>query len=149
MIFILCVIVFIALTTIFHASIVLFLAAVGFQILNLGIIQYVHAHPWQALLYAAGYFIVGAVWSIFKWWFIQTALRRKAEARFNDRTDKSITWESYSKGWKGKEDDETYLTLIIAFWPISLAFTLLDDPVRRIYMELRGVYDRITEYVWK
>jgi hypothetical protein len=41
----------------------------------------------------------------------------------------------------------------IGYWPWSLVWTLINDPlkriVRRIYYELQGVYQRITDRVWK
>jgi hypothetical protein len=153
MIFILCVVIAVALFVIFHTAIEIFLVSVGINLLQLGLVTYVRTHPWQTVIYVTGYFLAGAVWSVIKWWFIQTELRRQCEAVFKTQVDKSITWQEYSKVWKSRRiPDDTGFPRLIAFWPFSLVYTLLNDPVRRlcsrIYIELRGVYDRITEYVW-
>jgi hypothetical protein len=111
-------------------------------------------HPWQTLLYVAGYFVVGGVWSIVKWWFVETARFREAKDEFERRQFPRDQWAEFVAKRKTAVRVHTEdFAVWIAFWPFNLVWTVLDDPVRRlvkrIAAELRGVYQRITDYVWQ
>lgn len=118
--------------------------------------SYVAAHPWQAIGYGAGYFLVGAVWSIVKWWRHEVARVESVRSEF-DHHDKfrkpDDTWTEYIRHRKSNVADyKGIITAWITFWPFSAVWTLLDDPIRRlcarIYKELYGVYQRISDKVW-
>lgn len=128
--------------------------AVIYFFTHLGIVTWVTTHPWQTVLYASGYLLVGAAWSVAKWWFAETNRVRRAKEEFKAGYGGRRTWEEYAKEHKTdvarhKRD----LCFYIAFWPLNGAYTLLNDPVRRaarrIYDELQGVYQRITDRVWQ
>jgi hypothetical protein len=102
-------------------------------------------HPGLSVLIAVSYFAVGAMWSIVKWWFAETARVRQAKRELGEtkfRVNKTNV----------NRHRATFLVWI-GYWPFSLVWTLLNDPfkrlVRRIYDELQGVYQRITDHVWQ
>lgn len=120
-------------------------------LLVLGVLQYFSAFkPYTfithnlglSLLYFAGYFAVGAVWSVIKWWFAEKKRVRKAK--------------SYGGNWKASKTNVTAyrstLLVWITYWPLSAVWTVLNDPLRRlvtsIYDELQKVYARIADSVW-
>lgn len=146
---------------VWYAQILTFLAAVWFFFVELSLFGWIREHPWQALLYAAGYFLIGAAWSVAKWYFAESSRAREARASYKTLMAKTpseaVTWEEYINRWNWKggsairysEDIKWW----IALWPFSATWTLLDDPVRRlvhrIYYELQGVYQRVSDYVWR
>jgi hypothetical protein len=110
-------------------------------------------HPVRALLYATGYLLIGAGWSVAKWWFVETAAVREFKAGWAHKPPEELKklMAERSKSRVGYHTDD--IKIWIGFWPFSMLFTLLDDPfrrlVRRISEELQGVYQRITDRVWQ
>jgi hypothetical protein len=96
------------------------------------------AHPIALLIGAVGYFAVGAAWSVIKWWaFVRKLFRRIAGGEqvfdVNDGYDRrKLGPENPPKVANHKEDITTWMS----FWPISMAWTIVDDPVRRICTEI-------------
>lgn len=147
----------------YHAALLSFVVGLWLALTHLHAITYVLTHPWQVLLYASGYFLSGALVSVAKWWFEET--ERVEQARIEWRryyTDvapdgsrfEKKSWSTYAK--ENKTSVERHKSDIIAwitFWPIVGIWTLINKPVRRlgrrIYAELQGVYQRITDAVWK
>lgn len=117
--------------------------------------RWVVAHPVLALTYVLGYIASGALWSVIKWWFAETDRFRRAKESF--RRDNGENAERLALHLaRAKSDPTNYksdITFWISFWPVNMVWTLLNDPIRRaarrIYAELQGVYQRITDHVWK
>lgn len=154
MLFILFLVVVAALVILYHAAVFAVIAAVFVFVTHLLWLTYIKDHPLQIALYVAGYFLSGAVWSVIKWWFHETARVRDAKAEYAKYHVGKKTWSEFAEAYKKQapryhDDIKWWITL----WPLNFLWTLLDDPIRRIarriYEELRGVYDRITEYVWR
>ncbi len=160
--FALVVIATIASAVIYHAAWIAAFWASLFFLTHLGLLTWIVAHPWQTLLRVSLYFLIGAGWSVAKWWFAETNRARKAKATWaantfvgeDGCTTPRETWEKFST--RNKTLVRHYreeMIAWIAFWPINLPWTLLNDPVRRlcrrIYLELTKVYQRITDHVWK
>jgi hypothetical protein len=154
MIWVLAFIVLIGAGIIWRLAVVAAFWAAIFFVTHLGIVTWTLAHPWRAVLYVAGYFLIGAAWSIAKWWFAETNRVRRAREIFNLGGTRAKSWAEYAEQQKTKvsyhKDD---ILLWITFWPLNGVWTLLNDPVRRaarrIYDELQGIYQRITDKVWK
>jgi len=107
------------------------------------VFTYVKENPVQSALALGGYFVIGAVWSVIKWWFAEKARVREAKAEYGSR------WREH------KTSTARYKSTVlvwIGYWPFSLVWTLLNDPLKRlvhwIYDELLRVYQRITDHVW-
>lgn len=126
-------------------------------------------NPLWAILGFIAYFVVGTGWSMVKWFL--HALRLKddyIEAMTlwinHYATDKSAEeanlawWTSMSgEDWHTKippqaSNNKELITLWILYWPWSMLWTLLDDPLRRlvnwIYRQIQFVYVRITDKVF-
>jgi hypothetical protein len=109
-------------------------------------------HPLLSLAYGAGYFLSGALWSVIKWYFEETA--RVRTRRLEWELAPRGTWEQYRDKYRTTVSGyRTEFMAWVAFWPFSLVYTLLNDPFRRlcrrIVDELTGVYQRITDYAWR
>jgi hypothetical protein len=117
--------------------------------------RWVIEHPVLTVTYVLIYIAIGAAWSVVKWWFAET--NRLREFKENFARDYGINPEKYAEQLaRAKSNPVRYksdITFWISFWPLSAVYTLLNDPVRRaarrIYAELQGVYQRITDHVWK
>ena len=51
-------------------------------LLTSGWLPWVFTHPVRVTVYAAGYFLVGAAWSVVKWWFTETTRAKEARDRY-------------------------------------------------------------------
>lgn len=116
------------------------------------------------LLSALCYFIVGAVWGVLKWSLFVSKIGfeteehyRRHRARFlrdnkvdNSDLDSSVpealkeTWQEYLKeslyhiNFKPLRPGEYRSTILtwMSFWPASLLWTLVNDPVRAIFRHI-------------
>ena len=124
---------------------------------------YLWDHPWIAIEIFLGYFVIGAIWSIVKWWFSETNRFQLTKERFIEHHSIKGTnippeymdrWDVYMT--HAKTDPSRHKTRFlswITYWPWSLIWTMINDPlkrlVKRIYQELLGTYQKITDRVWK
>lgn len=143
---------------IFTWHVVIWSFAVGafLAIVHIPVFGWIKAHPLLLVSYIAAYFLVGAAWSVIKWWFAETERVRKSKEDFANRSFKKP--DDLLQKWldNAKTNPVRYKGSIIewiTFWPFSAVYTLLNDPVRRlcrrIYHELQQVYQSITDHVWK
>jgi len=192
--------------------------------------RWIWDNPWWATGYFGGYFVVGAIYTLVKWWTFSYDIREKnreekkswlsnwktwaATAKNNldslqknlqrlERDEKPWNYEEQKKNfteeialqtsrqaafeacngamtvdllpfWKDHEQEtwvndwfgrrvsiakpepENYKGRIIAwivYWPPSMFWTLLNDPIRKlgrqIYYRMAGTLKRISDSVWK
>lgn len=117
-------------------------------------------NPWAFLIIVAAYFAGGGLYSIVKWY----SYTKKIEDKIGDEVeeklrgvsaeslaaDSSILNRALSNAKSRYATGLTYPLLVsehkakitawMAYWPISGIFTLLDDPIRRIF---RAIYRRM------
>ncbi len=121
-------------------------------------------HPGASLLAGIGYFLAGALWSIAKWWFHVAAQRRRYdEIRQTFCRERELKHGSpipadsqsdFRNALYGVEvpprarDHKGEIFLWIGYWPWSVLWTLLNDPIRRliehIYHQIVGLLDWIS-----
>jgi len=131
------------------------------------------ANPKLILPIGLSYFAMGLLWSIAKWYATLCQLRREyAAARkeflIKNELDpsgavpigKKKAWRDFLAHNANRQDLVSFaagrynpagkteaIIAWIAYWPISLFWTLLDDPIRRfgafIYRRFTGIYDSI------
>jgi hypothetical protein len=91
-------------------------------------------------MYVGGYLLVGATWSIFKWW-----LRCRKVA--DKLRDKSITIQSCefrnARSAVSVSENKGRLTFWIAYWPWSMLASLLKDTVEAVFNFLRRIFTSI------
>lgn len=156
MVYFLLFVILIAAAVLWRAAIVAVLLSVWMGLIHLPLFTWIREHPWQAVLYVAGYFVAGAIWSVAKWYFAESERVRQVRERYADHVKQSnhvMSWPEYAATRKTDPSAHTReIKWWIAFWPLSMLWTLLNDPLRRaarrIAYELRGVYQRITDRVW-
>lgn len=141
----------------------------GFKIDLLG---YILGHPWVVLYGSIGYFTVGTIWAITKWWFYVSGERRKYNeyrAKFlrSHKVEGNVIPDDLKQRFS--EDMPRYgedaieirpdvtqhkaqIYMWMAYWPFSALWTILNDPIRRIfraiYARIRATLQRISDHEW-
>lgn len=150
------------------------LAALGaalFHFLGVHPLAWPIAHPVAAGLAAAGYFLAGSLWSVFKFRLYTGDLKtefRDFKARWmsgNGYSDFSSIPEDILKGFRelaeghmtraaryrkypvAPADHKAEILFWMGWWPVSAVAWILDEPIRRLldlcYRLFSGVYAKI------
>lgn len=143
------------------------------------LVNYVIENPGVILMYVAGYFFIGLLWSISKWYLLLSNIRqiynnvrlnssgtiqqlknslRNVEwpapfcigKRFNlDDTPESVRQMVIPKANDYKAD----LVFWLSYWPISIIWFVLHDMIetvcRRIFEACKEIYNKISVHVFK
>ncbi len=139
---------------------------------DIPILQTVRLNPPLAIGLIIVYVVVGVLWSFVRWWI---HLHREKDRYLADvstwRECKRLPpgdlvpdelkseWRDsgVARKWRGKlpplaSDSKTLITSWIMYWPISIVWTLLDEPVRRLavfaYNYVQETYTRIAASVF-
>jgi len=147
----------------FWATITLYLTICLLQLFgNLKVFDYIRTRPARALLVLTVYFALGAGWSVDKWWFHVKESRvmydQKKKEFFTLTVDEIMTEELRAE-WTGfvrrnhlKPDPKHEKSRILrwmTYWPWSMAWTLVNDPVREVfnymYKRLEMIYQKIVD----
>lgn len=132
------------------------------------LLWYLRDHWTTILVCILGYIVLGACWGVAKWWFFlhnkgdeYEAQRASFQKAWNDATEQFKTsykndykeWIASSKGYP-----PTFLhhkadfTFWMAWWPFSMFWTLINDPLKRIYrfivQQLSGMLTRMSNAVF-
>lgn len=138
-----------------------------------GLGAFVVAHPFDTIGYVAGYLFVGFLWTFVKWWrFLVNSQEdyNRARAEFMQEEgldpDEPIPADQFDTfrrrhGISNVHDLE-HLTFDdqrericgwAVFWPFSVVFTAVNDPVRRVLLfaidSFKSVYKEIGDAVQK
>ncbi len=139
-------------------------------------------NPMTTFIYIGGYFLGGTVWSIVKWYFYLLRRRDEAkkvriyfdanESALNQAwksSDGEFTFANWMNA-SGRHDSSRYeyrdkhyppmamqhkgdILFWASYWPFSAFWTLLNDPIRRlwnaIYSVLGGFLQRISNKVFE
>jgi hypothetical protein len=106
----------------------------------------VRANPLVALLWLLAYLGIGAAWSVVKWWLY--CLGQKRQYLKDQEAGKKYSDAERPKASRHR----SHIYLWIGYWPVSMVWTLIDDPVRRVINAivdwLKGLYQKISDSVW-
>jgi hypothetical protein len=128
---------------------------------------YMYHNPWSILPGLVGYFVLGTVWSVIKWIFYVKDQREKYDdlkQGFIDSFKLEISVkdpipDAQKQDWLNCIRANTYegldvhpkikqhkirVYIWIAYWPWSLIWTVINDPVRKI---LNRIYRNIAEWM--
>jgi hypothetical protein len=144
---------------------------------DFSVISHIKANPGTFALLVLGYFAVGTVWAIIKWWFFVKRLRRKydeAKAEFLEKN--GVQGMDIPSELKAKWLEQTrFLTegrhgihvaerprarrhkgrilCWMTYWPWSAVWTIIDDPIKRIFREIyhyiQGLLQRIADRAYQ
>lgn len=138
---------------------------------NVNVFALAAADPLLALGLTAGYFAVGALWSLAKWWFY---VRRQRERYDELKTaflkqhgcpEKGPVPDRLKAIWKARrphynsyekpqarENKGRILTWMI-YWPWSCVWTILNDPVKRlwksIFNAMKAIFQKVADSAYK
>lgn len=103
---------------------------------DFNVIVYVLANIQYFLLGLIGYFIAGAIWARVKWRFFI----RACYAHFVDnkptffKSDSTFRYKGdYQKIPPQTSDNKSRIVLWMTYWPVSMTWTLINDPIRKIF----------------
>src|SRR5579872_6210712 len=149
-----------ALILIYHTFLLGLVVGGWHLFVGLQFFHFIRTHPLETLLYVCVYFLVGALWSLWKWYLYEKDQVAHAREKFDVKTSNPNTlaptmenWNEFKKLYRSnpKEHYEDF-TIWITFWPISTVYYVVNDPIRRIVnrivAELQSVYQRISDKVW-
>lgn len=131
------------------------------------------ANPVGGILAVIGYVVIGATWSVGKWWFFVRE-RRANYQEFRDRfmnENKLPLGEEIpnglKKGFKERlarntdklidkpviQEHKARLSTWMTFWPWSMTWTMINDPVKKMFRwvleQLQGVYQHMADSIFK
>ena len=132
------------------------LATLSLGIILVGLQLFTDIHPFTfalynpltTLAYAVGYLVIGVIYVYFKWKSYTRMARRAMEAWLENHKLQAPTDAARSLGYISvplRVNTYKYkITSWMAYWPVSMAWTLLNDPLRRLF---ESVYYRISSYL--
>lgn len=139
---------------------------------GISVFSYLLQHPMQALVCFIGYFVTGSLWAIAKWWFHITSERRRYNERKQEFCERNgLAYENpipagHREKWLVEvnrhgssiemvpkaHNHKAEIYLWITWWPWSMVWTLINDPVRRlcrfIYFKLAGTFNEMSKRVF-
>jgi hypothetical protein len=115
---------------------------------NFNPLVWIHTNPADVAFCVAAYFVLGAMWGVVKWYFWLQKTKRMLIAFNNEHPswkEDDLAHAIYVAGIGGDfPPNVSYHKAKIMgwmmLWPASMVWTMLNDPVRRIFEE---IYDRI------
>ena len=124
---------------------------------NVDLLGLVTANPGLIILGVVLYFVAGTVWGVIKWYLycrdrLEEYLdgkRKWLKGRVGTPEDLTQAWRDHCSRYKVinkpiVSEHKTNILRWMAFWPISLAWSFLDDFVRRVF---RAIYQHIAEFL--
>jgi hypothetical protein len=151
------------------AAIVGVSALVAHFAFGVSILALLVANPLMTLAFLGGYLVAGVMWAFPKWWFyvrnkrnaylerVRSFLKGVGYEGWNDAT--TVPDEHLARwfGLYGRQrlrivplarDHKSRILHWMAWWPFSMLWTLINDPIRHIYRwaweSLRGIFDSIS-----
>jgi len=128
---------------------------------DFNVISWLAVVDWRHVIAGIGaYLVAGTIWSISKWWFFVKATRR----RFDRYVKEHVETYSYSKqqarerakSLHGKPlatANKRRIITWMTYWPWSAVWTIINDPVRRLFKEIfyriQKVYEAIANSAYK
>lgn len=162
------------------ATVTLILSGIAVQLLGIANIWgFVTHHTVDALLYVLGYLAVGVVWSFIKWFSFLMGFRdryREVKTEFfashgvpldqalNKEQAEAFHHTLWRQSWNGYRgvnlskrpsatNNKRRITAWMSFWPFSMAGTIINDPIRRLFKflfnQLKASYQRIADHVFR
>lgn len=131
--------------------------------------DWIKNNPWQLCKYCLYYIGVGLIWSVGKYFFVlkkmQEYIKRLKKCYLNDpnKTEKVNNFKEYvdlkrnanwsnTKDYLAFENSTKKLVFWATFWPTSMFWTILNDPIKRLFTYIihdlliklyRKMYDRM------
>lgn len=159
------------------ATLTLIATGVAVQLTGVAnILDFVHHHTVDAILYTLVYLALGVVWSFIKWFSFLMGFRDKfretrdewystnkvalsdplTPAQQSD-LDKTFAYKSYNGNallYKPKAaKNKRRITAWMAYWPFSVVGTVINDPIRRLFKFLfnsfKALYQKIADHVFR
>lgn len=104
---------------------------------------YLISHPLVFFGLVLGYFLIGTIWSVVKWYFFLLNKRDKFledKKQWDSSNHARPLFASVPEVRYYKKSILTWMT----YWPFSMVWTLLDDPVRRAF---NLIYYKIADFM--
>ena len=99
------------------------------------IFSYINEHPWKSLLFLLEYFLVGVIWSFAKWYFFLLNRKEKIEKQIEAK-------QSYFDSIPSAKDYKGRIISWMTYWPMSIVWTFLNDPFKRIFKYIYSIFEK-------
>lgn len=121
----------------FSATVVMIATAlVAWWFYDFNIITYILNNAGLVSAVVATYFVMGVIWARGKWeFFIRGARRAYEEVRNMYANKMPSSFDYYGKQSVPPQirDNKSRFMIWMAYWPASMLWTLINDPVRRLF----------------
>jgi hypothetical protein len=97
------------------------------------IINYIKDNPFLIIIGVFTYLIIGTFWSVAKWYFYLSDLREYFEEYRSAYSKRKVDV---------KENKEKILNWMV-YWPLSAIWTLLNDPIKKMFKKIFGRIDNL------
>ena len=115
---------------------------------GLKFIEWIAMNPTDFLIWIVLYFVAGTIYCVFKWYAF--LLNERDYFRKHGARDESWRKKEYPPKVSVHRTD---LIAWIIYWPFSLLWTLVNDPIRRIataiYRQIEGLLQAMSNNVFK
>lgn len=126
--------------------IILFFTGCGGEIVSM--LVYIKDNPISTILLAVGYILIGVVWSVVKWYFHLQNVAEDMRYIAPDLAD-----DAYVKSCYDVSDNKERILNWMTYWPLSGAWTLVNDPVRKLFNlvfdRFVSIYQNMADKVFK
>ena len=122
---------------------------------NIKVFSYMFEHPFWSAVWTKAYLGAGVAWALGKWYLYAKAEKRKYDksksaylkARKIDgdilTVEQKMAWKEHALQHLGREDvvpqfdrHEARFLMWMMHWPWSFVWTLIDDPIKRLFKEI-------------
>lgn len=124
------------------ASLIIFILCLWW-LADIPIWSWIHDNPFSLFKYFVYYLVIGIVWSICKYYFALKKVREIVKEKriyYDKMEDKPKTFKehlhqqrTYDDNSHKFEDTATNLIFWASFWPPSMVWTILNDPIKKLF----------------
>jgi hypothetical protein len=120
--------------------------------------DYVAANPMLIIGFILGYFVIGTLWSLTKWYFFLKRRQKKSnwptkrvEEKMSKDSFQPVPYKIVSMPLRA-QDHRSTIMMWMTWWPFSALWTIVDDPVRKafswIFDHIEATFDRVAQRVF-
>ena len=111
------------------------------------LMDFIKDEPLKFILYVGSYLIVGAIWSVVKWYYFLLDYKKDYLER-KSRSTYPVSFDiPTAKNYKGD------IIMWMSYWVVSIFWTFVHQWVHKIwnniFSKLEGVYNKISNHIFK
>lgn len=112
-----------------------------------GLVNFIIQAPAASIGIFLLYILAGAFWSVGKWYFFVVRLRDEYIERIDNYGNGKVSQSDVDKHRPKPSTYKGRITSWMFYWPFSITWTLLNEPVRKIYLTLFNWFEESFEKI--